>query len=847
MDRHSFDLLQSAVQQAEEQWRSGHAKSSLLSYCDIFSQRWAQLTHNPDALTAADLTILERIADLSLPFGLARQAASLLESAADGYARLHNPYWHDLITLKRIHLCFGEHQPLRARELFRDLHSPLDAIETLSLSPRFFAELEASYTRDTDAEPRRTLLTEFYLQLGRLLLYLGRYDAAILALQQGRDFSSAGAGTHNAELHFQLELTRALLERGDLSLAEDHLSQMHSRIDETRFPGHATFWLTLTARLDLLRGDFGAAKDRVTQIWAVCIRNGFVRPALRSLLNVAEVLILLNRTVEAEQILLLLRTYATELQDGGLEDEAELLSNLAELRVGLSEAGLPSVSQMQDDVAGDRAREQQVSSFRLRSDGRSLDDFDARALQFHYYLGRRNWNAARSCLARLESFSRSDSRIVRTRLKVLRGMLSYYHGEPQQAELMLREAVSELQRLGLAPERWQAQVLYAKCLEKLNAAKEEREQLEKENYALLETFANSLSLHDRVTYLLNKPTLEEEEIARQIRALPNLMEHAAVGCFARVKQHYTVQKRLNEVLNVIFRQKQAIAQKHLAGGGAQPQWPRTSLWKRLFLRSPYSASICFVVLPDSVFCVALTWGRMRFLVAKCTRVRIRQVVANWHQTVPTSRPDQASRLANVLARELEVERLLGDLPERVRRLTIVPDDALHGFPFSVLKVGDKYLFERFCLSIGFQPEEAIHPLWQLQSVRSPLLVGVTKGSPPLPKTLRQIQSLEKWFAARNIGTTTLLDEKVTPEELSAKLQVSGLLHLSCHGEFSADNAEQTGWQLLRPQGDAQIFACLVGSQALGVILVFPRLIRLLGIDALLLHAVALHDTQQLTA
>ena len=812
MDRHALELLQSAVQRADEQWRSGNAKSALLSYCDIFSQRWSQLGKNSAELTAADLRILEQIADLCVPFGLAEQSASLLESAAEGYGRLHNPYWHDLITLKRIHVCFSEHQPLRARELFRELHSPFDAVETTSLSPHFFAELETSYNRDTDAEPRRTLLTEFYLQVGGLLLYLGRYDAAISVLQRGREYSAGGAETHNAELHFRLGLARALLERGDLGIAEDQLSEISPRIDQARFPGHATTWLVLAARLDLLRGDFGTARERVTQVWNVCAANGFARPALRSLLNVADMLILVNRTVEAQQILVLLRAYATELQDVGLEGEIELLSNVAELRVGLNTPALPSVSQMQDDDGNGGLKDPHVSRFRVSSDGRSLDDFDLRALQFHYYLGSRNWNATRRCLARMEGFSRSDSRIIRSRLKVLQGMFAYYQGEPQQAYPQLTEAVRDLRVLGLVPERWQAQVVCAKCLDKLNAPMEERERLERENYALLETLTDSLPLHDRVTYLLNKPTIEEEEIARQIRTMQHMQEHAGVGWLARVRRTYALQKGLNEVLNLIFRQKQAIADKHLGAAADQP-WPRTSLWKRLFLRSPYSASMCFVVLPDSVFCVTLAWGQMRFLVTQCTRLRVRQLVASWHQTVPQSRPDEASRLANTLTRELEVERLLGNLPERVRRLTVIPDDALHGFPFSVLKIEGRFLFERFCVSVGFQPEGPAQLFRQLQAVGEPLLVGITKGSPPLPKTLPQIQLLETWFAARRMPTTTLLDENVTPQKLEEKLQASGLLHLSCHGEFSPDNAEQTGWQLLRPEGDTQIFGFVAVESA----------------------------------
>src|SRR5262249_51139509 len=146
-------------------------------------------------------------------------ADHLLTLAANGYRRMGNNFWFDLITLKRIHLCFGRYAPLGARELFRELHAPFDDIESKSATHGFMQQMESSYVYDTQDEPRLVLFENFYLQLGRLLLCLGKYQAAIEVLEHGTEFASAPsrAASHSGPLHFQLELARARVERGDLT------------------------------------------------------------------------------------------------------------------------------------------------------------------------------------------------------------------------------------------------------------------------------------------------------------------------------------------------------------------------------------------------------------------------------------------------------------------------------------------------------------------------------------------------------------------------------------------------------------------------------------------------------
>src|SRR5215467_12801196 len=202
MDRQTFQLLEASVQEADDAWHSGNRQQAWERYRDILRQRLEQVGYNPAALTAADLTVIERWADLSIAFGRAHDADHLLTLAANGYRRIGSTYWFDLITLKRIHLCFGRHTPLGARELFRELHPPFDDIESKSATHGFMRRMESSYFYDTDDEPRLVLFQNFYLQLGRLLLYLGKYQAALEVLEHGGEIASglSGATSRNAAL-----------------------------------------------------------------------------------------------------------------------------------------------------------------------------------------------------------------------------------------------------------------------------------------------------------------------------------------------------------------------------------------------------------------------------------------------------------------------------------------------------------------------------------------------------------------------------------------------------------------------------------------------------------------------
>ena len=807
MDRHTFELLEASVREAEDAWRSGNRQQSWERYRSILRQRFEQVGYNPASLTAADLTIIERLADLSIPFGRVQEADQLLTLAANGYRRKGSNYWFDLITLKRIHLCFGRHAPLESRELFRALHPPFDDVETKSAANGFMRQMESSYHQDTEDEPRLALFENFYLQLGRLLLYMGKHQPAIEVLEHGNGMACSANGTtsRNAALHFQLELARARMERGDLAESGQLLSRMSPTIDQVLQPGHTTTWLALSAQLHLLRGELGRAQDRLLEMSKICASNGFELPALRSLLSLAGVFILVNKIPEAEEILLQAER-SEAYKDREIQEQTSRLLKVAKARVGMEVGGAESVAEMQGGVESRAIPKAVPSDFPVATHGRSLEDFEARALQFQFYLSLRRNTAARSCLERLRSFRQSDSLLIRMRLRALEATFDYYvQCSPQTAAAALREIIPAFRRLGMIPELWRAYILYELCLRKLGELADEIDRIQKEKNDLLEKLENSLSLADRIVFLLNKPTAEEEEIARQIKALQDLESSSSTGWIQGIQITYLRQKMLNELLNQIYRQRHAFAVSRLAKTSPRQAWPRISLWRRLFLRSPHRALIAFLVLPDAVLAITITFGKLQYKVSRTTRLWLRQRVKEWHETIPESRPDEAGRLALAIAKQIGIEDLLAQLPAGVNRLTILPDDVLHGFPFATIRSSEKYLIERFPISIGFDAAHANSRRWRLPRIRTGLLVGITESVPPLPKTARQMSFVAGWLTERHMQAASLQNETVTPDSLCSGLQTSNLFHLSCHGQFSLDDPDSTGWQLLSGKDHTETF------------------------------------------
>ena len=805
----TITALEAEAVKAEDLWRSGNWRGALDAYCALFNRRWGYLQGRAESLAAADLTILERIADLAAPFGRYKEADRLLEIAASGYARLGSPYWSDYATLKRIHLAFSNDLPYEARLLFQSMHSTLGDVERLPLTSEGFARWESAYRPAGDEEKRKVFFAPAYLELGRMLMLLGKQGSALAALRQGLTHAGprAPALAQGAYLHLRLAIAQSLLERGDLKESSAELADIQPSIEARQHPGHLTTWLELQAKLDLLRGHFGPAQRRLFRVWEVCRQRDFLVPSLRAFVNLSHLFILLNKTIEAKALLLRVRSEAAALNEQVLVAQAERLLQVAIRRAQSDSDMAPSVARMQDglDETGDLRPEAASFTFAADVSGLSLADFEERALQFHWFLGLRRWSAAAECLNRMGVFRSTESHLIHLRLSILRGMLEYYQGHFAEAEIIFRKARPELVQLELTPERWQLQVLWKRCLDRLNETPQERAELETENDSLLEEMGHSLPLDERIIFLLNKPTPEEEGLARLIWDLQDLSgRQKGANLFQRLRGRLVVWTRLNHLIDRIYRQREALTFATLRGSGSSRHWPRTPLWRRLLLCPPKQATLAFLVLPDSVFVVRLAWISMDFTVARVGRQRVRELVGRWHSAVPESRPDQAREAAYSLAQALGVAGLLDSLPPRIDRLRILPDDVLHGFPFAALEYQGRYLIERYAISIAFQPQPGNGARRPRRLGEAPLLVGVTEGAPRLPKTKTQVEHVQQWLARHGVKSDPLWNEAAPPAVLKSRLARATFLHISCHGAYLQNRPDATGLQLVTSPGSTAI-------------------------------------------
>ena len=407
-------------------------------------------------------------------------------------------------------------------------------------------------------------------------------------------------------------------------------------------------------------------------------------------------------------------------------------------------------------------------------------------------------------------FGRTPSRLIRTRLDVLQGMLAYYRNEPSIARGLLASAARQLEAMRLRPELWQVLRLQGWCAAQLTRKADEQAFVERAE-RLLEEIASSLDGAERAIFLLNKWTAEEEYLASEITHL--VSEKAAFLCshlLARPLAWLKMARRLNRLMARIDRHKALVAENTV--GSIVPATIREpSLLRRMLSGGRSRIAISFLVLPDRILVVHAGFGHLDFHVSVITRIELREEVRRWHERMHASsavrdltapapldiRPGETSKLAKPLAEALQLPQLLDSLPARIAELTIVPDDALHGFPFAALRVGDKQLIDCFAVSTRFETGNLRKS--KLAGRAKALLVAVSRGSsriPPLPQTVKEIERVRDWLAQRGVVSDVLVDESATKAGVMNALRNANIFHIACHGLFVPDRPDASGMLLI---------------------------------------------------
>jgi CHAT domain-containing protein len=207
-------------------------------------------------------------------------------------------------------------------------------------------------------------------------------------------------------------------------------------------------------------------------------------------------------------------------------------------------------------------------------------------------------------------------------------------------------------------------------------------------------------------------------------------------------------------------------------------------------------NVAFASLPNSTVHVAVGWFRCTLEAAPVARGRLRELVRRFHKLIASgdrTSDAQADETAAEIGRALGLQPMLQSLPARVRRITIVPDDQLHAFPFAALPIGGgSYVVDRWAITIGVRRSIAAG---KASPTATPITVASTSGGAalaPLPEADEQSRWLVEWWTARGCRPTQLQNEACTRARLLDTLGSSRVFHFSGHGSFDPDAPDKTG-------------------------------------------------------
>ena len=809
-------------------------------------------------LRPGDFHVCHRAADLALLFQRPDGAADALAAIEELQAEAGRLFTADYAAVRRVAVLVAAarldeaENALNGRLSWRFGHGD-DLPEDLS-------EWEAGQPwPDADRPTRAVLYTGYYYAAGRYFAARGHYRRAAALLRQGLRWAAppSAALACRARCPLLLALAGVLIEQGEFDRATGLLAAVRVAAPAENDPATQVGLLEEEGRRALFGGEYGRALTAFRDATEVYRRNGLIAAMRDALLNEAEVLVLLNQVTTARELLAEARALPP---DADAAARIARIVGLAAERTGLPLADLaaPPVTRLQrkgQEPGGKPAVIPPPSSPEASGAGRPpsfLAWFDRGATAVRRGFARSDPAAAARAIEELRAqVAGSDSPLIAARLRALEGEAVWHAGRFHGARQILDEAVAEFDRIGAAPEAWQAVRYLAACADRLGLPAGEQDRLTADSDGRLDRLSASLSPAELRTYLLNKWTVQERRVWAQARAVQAARDAvAAAPWYVRPWRRVRFWQQLADLLGRLdeFKRDRPRGEPIRPGTGGSVWAAVRSVWRRL--RHPRDrTTVSFLVLPDRVFVAEAGWLRLDCrTVLSLTRVGVRELVKDWHEAAgdwfrsgndfaAQQACEAAARAAQNLSDRLGLTEGLARLPGRVTRLTIVPDDALHGFPFAALPFGHRYLLDRFAVRVAYEhvtPPQARPRVRQTRPVAIsvsqaaivPLVGGGVGRADELPCADAETRWLGRWFHRFTppVVPVILTDQLATKMAVLAALAEAGIAHAACHGEFFPDAPGASGLVLAAdsPGADNALSAEILTIREL-VDRAFPRL------------------------
>jgi CHAT domain-containing protein len=343
--------------------------------------------------------------------------------------------------------------------------------------------------------------------------------------------------------------------------------------------------------------------------------------------------------------------------------------------------------------------------------------------------------------------------------------------------------------MGLPSEEYVARRFEALSLEHIPGADATLKAVRRRAETLLHTLTTALSSPVSEAFLVNKWSQRDAEIADVATRLLNERAGwtarrgigrwiAAIGWSARVAalHHYLIGGTSDSPADVT-RSRVASA---------------LALW-RLVRSSRREQAINFAVLANGVVLLTLRWCHCDLQWTPLARGAVRSLMRRFHEQLALGDSErEVERAATDLAGAVGLRRQLDELPSRISRLKVYPDDQLHGFPFAVVRIdGDRQVVDQWAVTIGIRRPEKRH---SSVTPRRAVVAATSGGSarPPLREASSQAAWLADWWRARGVEVTVLPEGSCGADELTAALSSNRFVHFSGHGVFDPHLPARTG-------------------------------------------------------
>ena len=631
------------IDQAERLWKQGDLVMAFAAYRQAVHATLA----SAENLSAADVVALERFADLAVLLGETEAAMQALSTMADLCEAAGNAYGKDYAVLKAVLAAHQDGQIRRALELMYSLAGHFGDIDAIEFKPAALTAWETTVRWPmTDADDRAVIFALFYLAASRLAASLGQYEDATQAARGG--IAHAARNTPLARRYrVPLLLAEALaaVQSGRLGRGSALLDDVAAQSDAHRDPGLNLEFLELSAKLAMLRGDLGAALDRLNKAVESAAR-WTARVQAACLQNLAAFQILINQTANAEQTLdaAAARVAASDVPQLERIARLRLMADLRARSYAEDSSGfVSSVWELEGDAEDVQPDSPSHTGEPVDQPADFLAWFEQRTLDFQLALGKGRVRLAAQMLSALnDTFAGTDSEVVRLRLAYLETLLVYYLGQHARADALLSPLLPMLEHSGLLHDLWQAQRLAGWIARRVHVSRAAIDAAIAAENSTLSSLAASLDPVSQAIFLLNKWTAEEEAIASLAdKAIRDQCKPRSR--FAPLRWWHTLQTWRNAlaVENRLEAGKRALAASAVGATGSATRSVRLlDLWRQPRTK----AHLTFSALPDRLIAIVRSGGAARVHVLEISRIRLRQCVREWHERMldPSTAPGKGA-------------------------------------------------------------------------------------------------------------------------------------------------------------------------------------------------------------